>query len=241
MLAIRWFEHRFERRLALAAIIVRRPLSDRTTSVNTGAPLSAKRKQGVPKPAVSVPLPYKTGFGFIPGMAPRTPEERERLRKERLAFFRRARVYQRKNLPKFKICRVSAVPYEAQYIREYVGQRTDYYRILPSPALLAPPATSYGGQVIDTNTLAIIPEIRLHAPPAWNKECPTDRPAQDAEIDETMLSVPPTTPSGGLYAEDLAVFFPAVWRRILAEHKREVRAQKKRMAKIRKVGGRHRF
>jgi hypothetical protein len=215
--------------------------------VNIGASLSAKRKQDMPKPppakpAISVPLPYKTGFGFIPGGAPRTPKERERLRKDRLAFFRRARVYQRKNLPKIKICRSPTIPSEAQYTREYVGQRTDYFRILPCPALLAPPATSYGGQVIYADNLAIIPEIRLDEPPAWNQWSPTDRPAQDDEVDDSRLFVPPMTPWGDLYAEDLARYFPVVWRKVVAKHEREVRARrKKRMAKIRKVGGRRRM
>jgi hypothetical protein len=215
--------------------------------MNIGAPLSAKRKQNIPKPppakpAVSVPLPYKTGFGFIPASAPRMPEERERLRKERLAFFRRSCAYQRKNLPKFKVHRVPTFPYGAQYTRDYVGLRTDYFRILPTPALLAPPATDYGGQIIDTDTLAIIPGIQLHVPPAWDKWCPTGRPAHDTEADEAMLFVPPTTPSGDLYAEDLARYFPVVWREVLAEYQREVRAQReRRVAEVRKVGDRCRL
>ena len=211
--------------------------------MNIGASLSAKCKQGIPKPspakpAVSVPLPYKTGFGFIPAGAPRMPEECERLRKERLAFFRRACAYQRKNLPKFKFHR-APFPCEAHYTREYVGRRTSYFRILPNPALLAPPATDYGGQVIDTDTLAVIPGIQVHAPPAWDKWCPMDSPARDTEVNEAMLSVPPTTPSGDLYAEDLARYFPDVWRKVLAEYEREVRAQEmRRVASIRKVRGR---
>jgi len=216
--------------------------------MNIGAPLSAKRKQDIPKPppakpAVDVPLPYKTGFGFIPAGAPRLPEERERLRKERLAFFRRSCAYRRKNLPKFKFHRVPTFPCELQYTREYVGQRTGYFRILPSPALLAPPATDFEGQVIDTDTLAIIPAIQVHVPQAWDKWCPTDRPTSthDTEVNEAMLFVPPTTPSGGLYAEDLAMYFPVVWREILAEHIHEVRAQMKRRARVHKVGGRRRL
>jgi hypothetical protein len=247
MPVIRLLGHHFESRLVPVATIVRLPLSNRTTSMNIGAPLlSAKRKQVAPKPppakpAVSVPLPYKTGFGFIPAGAPRLPEERERIRKERLAFFHRSCAYRRKNLPKFKFHRVPTFPCEMQYTREYVGQQTDYFRILPSPALLAPPATDFGGQVIDTDTLAVIPGIQLHVPPAWNEWCPTDLPAHDTEVDEAMLFVPPTTPSGGLYAEDLARHFPILWREFLAEHEREVRAQMKRRARVHKAGSRRRL
>lgn len=211
--------------------------------MNIGAPVSAKRMPKPPpaKPAVSIPLPYKTGFGFVPAGVPRLPEERERLHKERLAFLRRSRAYRRKNLPKFKFHHVPTFPCEVLYAREYVGQGTDYFRILPSPALLAPPVTDFDGQVIDTGTLAVIPAIQLHVPPAWNKWCPTDRPAHDAEVDEAMLFVPPTTPSGDLYAEDLARHFPILWREVLAEHEREVRAQMKRRARVHKVGGRRRL
>jgi hypothetical protein len=215
--------------------------------VNTGAPLSVKRKQNMlnpppAKPVVSVPLPYKTGFGFTPGGAPRTPEERDRLRKDRLAFFRRARTYKRKNLPKLKLCRLPSVACGAQYTREYVGRRTSFFRIIPSPSLLAPPATNHGGQVLETDMFAVVPEIREHAPSIWDEWCPTDRPGIDSDVDTSMLFVPPTTSSGDLYLEDLERYFPVVWRKALAEHVREVRAKrKKRCSKIRTVGGRRRL
>jgi hypothetical protein len=38
--------------------------------------------------------------------------------------------------------------------------------------------------------------FQVHVPPAWNKWCPTDLPAHDTEVDEAMLFVPLTTPSG---------------------------------------------
>jgi len=233
--------------LALAAVIIRRPLSNKTTSVNTGIPLFAKRKQNVskpppPKPAVSVPLPYKTGFGFILGGAPHTPEERNRLRNERLAFFRRARAYQRNNLPKLKLSCYPAVACEAQYTREYVGRRTSFHRVIPSPALLAPPATNFGGEVLDPDMFVVVPEIRELAPPAWDKWRPTDRAGNGAEINASMLFVPPTDSCGDLYPQDLARYFPVVWRKALEDHGREVLAKrKKRLAKIRTVGGRRRL
>ena len=233
--------------LALAAVIIRRPLSNRTTSVNAGIPFSATRKQNAskpppPKPAVSVPLPYKTGFGFIPRGAPRTLEERKRLRKQRLAFFRRARAYQRKNLPRLKLSSSPAVACEAQYTREYVGRRTSFHRVVSSPALLAPPATSYGGQVLDSGMFAVVPEIREVAPLPWDMWRPTDRPENDAQVDASMLFVPPTTSSGDLYPQDMARYFPVVWRKALEDHAREVRAKRKRrLAKVRTVGGRRRL
>ena len=233
--------------LALAAVIIRRPLSDRTTSVNAGIPLFSKRKQNVskpppPKPAVTVPLPYKTGFGFILRGAPRTPEERKRLRNERLAFFCRARAYERNNLPKLKLSCYPAVACEAQYTREYVGRRTSFHRVIPSPALLAPPATNFGGEVLDPDMVVVVPEIRELAPLAWDKWRPTVRPENDAKINASMLFVPPTDSCGDLYPQDLARYFPVVWRKALDEHAREVRTRrKKRLAKVRTVGGRRRL
>ena len=227
------------------AAIIRRPLSNRATLVNAGIPFSAKHKQNAskpppPKPAVSVPLPYKTGFGFIPGGASRTPEERKRLRKERLAFFRRARAYQRKNLPKLKLSCPPAVACEAIYTREFVGRRTSFHRVIPSPALLAPPATNWGGEVLDSDMFVVVPEIRELVPSPWDKWHPTPRP--DAEIDASMLFVPPTTSCGDLYPQDMARYFPAAWHKALEEHAREVRPRrKKRLAKMRTIGGRWRL
>ena len=239
--------------LALAAVIIRRrPLSNRTTSVNAGVlpPLLAKPKpkqnasKAPPpiKPAVSVPLPYKTGFGFIPGGAPRTPEERKRLHNARLAFFRRARAYRRRNLPKLKLSCSPIVTCEAQYTREYVGRRASFHLVIPSPALLAPPATNYGGQVLDSGMFAVVPEIRELAPLSWDKWRPTDRPENDVEIDVSMLFVPPSTSCGDLYPQDMGPYSPVVWRKALEEHNREVRAKrKKRLSKLRTVGGRSRL
>ncbi|KAH8991344.1 hypothetical protein EDB86DRAFT_2830901 [Lactarius hatsudake] len=94
-----------------AAVIVRRPLAERTASVNLEAPLSVARKSSpVNRPAAKPPLSYKAGFGFTLGGSARTPEERERLRKERLAFSRRGGAYQeRKDLPAVKVWVASAL------------------------------------------------------------------------------------------------------------------------------------
>ena len=239
--------------LDLAAVIrvVRRPLSNRTTCVNTGIlpPLLAKPKQNASKapppdkPAVSVPFPYKTGFGFSPGGAPRTPEERKRLHKARLAFFRRARAYRRrKNQPKLKLSCSPAVACETQYTREYVGRRTSVHRVIPRPALLAPPATNHGDKALNSDADAVVPEICELAPLPWDEWRPTGRPENDVEIDASMLFVPPTTSYGDLYPQDMARYFPVVWRKALEEHAREVRVKrKKRLAKIRAIGGRRRL
>jgi hypothetical protein len=229
------------------AAIIRRPLSNRMTPANDGIPFPAKLKQNAskspsPKLAVSAPapLPHKTGFGFIPAGAPRTPEERKRLRKERFAFFRRARAYQRKNLPKLKLSCSPAVACEAIYTREFVGRRTSFHRVISSPALLAPPATNYGGKVLDSDIFAVVPEIREFLPLPWDKWRPTPRP--DTDIDASMLFVPPTTPCGDLYPQDMARYFPVVWHKVLEEQAREVRAKKKkRQAKMRAIGGRRRL
>jgi hypothetical protein len=179
-----------------------------------------------------------SSFGFILGRAPRAPEERERLRKDRLAFFRRCRAYQqRKYLPKFKLHRPPTNSYDAQYAREYVCQ---FYRILPSPALLAPPATNYGGQVLDPDMFIVVPEIREHAPPKWDEWCPTRRPEGDVAIDVSMLFAPAVSSSGSLYYLDFARYFPSLWRKALAEHDCEVRrANKERSSKVYLAGRRH--
>ncbi|KAH9983077.1 hypothetical protein BJV74DRAFT_989130, partial [Russula compacta] len=225
---------------AQGCMIVRRPLSDRTTSVNTGAPLSVELKPSAPEfpatkpgPSILRQHPYKASFGFILGGAPRTPEERERLRRERLAFFRRARAHQRKNLPNLRLPRASTVAYDAAYTREYVGRRTGFHRVIPSPALLAPPATNYGGEILDPDTFAIVPEIREHAPPEWDEWCPTPRPEHEEGVDASMLFVPLTSSSGDLYPHDLARYFPVLWRKALAEHTCEIRVKKKRSSKAR--------
>ena len=196
------------------------------------------------KPVLPVPPPYKSGFGFVLKGAPRTPEERERLHKERLAFLRRARVYQqRRDLPKFKIRGAPIISaYGTQYTREYVSERTGFHRIIPSPALLAPPATDYRGQVLEPDIFTVVPEICEHAPPEWDEWRATPRPEYNPKIDRSMLFVPTTTSSGSFYAEDMARFFPFLWRKALAEHNREVRLKKrKRLSRARAVGGRRRL
>jgi hypothetical protein len=194
------------------------------------------------KPVLPAPLPYKSGFGFVLRGAPRTPEERERLHKERLAFLRRARASQRRDLPKFKIRDAPIITYDTQYTREYVSERTGFRRIISSPALLAPPATNYCGQVLEPDMFTVVPEICEHAPLKWDEWRATPRPEYNSKIDRSMLFVPTTTSSGDFYAEDMARFFPFLWRKVLAEHKREVRLKKKkRLSWARAVGGRRRL
>lgn len=217
---------------------------NRTASANTGAPLSAKRGASTPKPPTAklVPLPYyKTGFGFILRGAPRLPEERERLYKGRLAFLRRARAYRRKNLPKFEIHVAPTITCNVQYTREHVGERTSFRRIIPSPAYLAPPATNYRGQVLESDMFTVVPEIREHVPFKWDEWRPTHRPENNPKVDASMLFVPSTSSSGDFYPEDMARFFPVLWRRALAEYRCEVRNKKKRAFKARTVGGRRRL
>jgi hypothetical protein len=89
---------------------------------------------------------------------------------------------------------------------------------------------------------AVVPEIRELAPLPWDKWRPTDRPENDVEIDVSMAFVPPTTSCGDLYPQDMARYFPVVWRNALEEHARVVRAKReKRLAKLRTVGGRRRL
>lgn len=177
------------------------------------------------KPVFPVSLLYKTGFGFIPRGTPRTPEERERLHKERLEFLRRARAYRLRDLPRFRFR--GAPTCDTQYTREYVSKRTGY-RIIPSPALLAPPATDHCGQVLEPDMFTVVPEICEHAPLEWDEWRATPRPDYNPKIDRTMLFVPTTASNGDFYAEDMARFLPFLWRRALAEHNREVRLKKKK-------------
>jgi len=191
---------------------------------------------------LSAPPPYRSGFGFILRGAPRAPEERDRLYNERLAFLRRARAYQHRDPPKFKFRGVPTITYDAQNTREYVCERTGFHRIIPSPAFLAPPATNYGGQVLESNMFTVVPEICEHPPPKWDEWHPTPRPEYNPKVDRSMLFVPTMTPNGDFYAEDLERFFPFLWRKILAKHNREVRIEKKRrLSRARAVGGRRRL
>ena len=215
-----------------AGVLIRRPLSNKTTSVNSGVPLPAKRAVSMPKPPSAKPVfpappLYKTGFGFIPKGAPRTPEEREHLHKERLAFLRRARAYRPRDLPRFKFRGAPTIAYDTQYTREYVSKRTGY-RIIPSPALLAPPATTRCGQVLEPDLFTVVPEICEHAPSKWDEWHATPRPEYSPKIDRSMLFVPTTASKGDFYAEDMARFLPFLWRRALAEHNCEVRLKKKK-------------
>ncbi|KAH9029854.1 hypothetical protein EDB85DRAFT_1891894 [Lactarius pseudohatsudake] len=199
-----------------AAVIVRRPLAERTASVNLEAPLSVARKSSpVNRPAAKPPLPYKAGFGFTLGGSARTPEERERLRKERLAFSRKGRAYrERKDRPTVKVWVASASSRD-RYEREFVG-RAGSYRIVPSPALLAPPATNYRDQL---------------APHEWDEWGPTRRPEHNRVVDASKLFVPLTCSSGNLSPDDLKRYFPREWYTARAAEIRKARVGKKRRVK----------
>jgi hypothetical protein len=201
----------------------------------------ANHKATAPKcPTAS--SPPKTGFGFIPGGAPRTPEERGRLRKERLAFFRRCRAYQSKSLAKFKLGGAPINPCDPQYTRKYVFQNADFHRILPIPAPFVLPATHFGGQVLDPDMFIVVPEVREHAPPKWDEWHRTRHSEDDGGIDVSKLFVPAFSSSGDLYPDDLARYFPVMWRKALAEHTCEVRrTKKKRSSRVRSADGRRRL
>ena len=228
-------------------MIVRRPLAERRASVNIEAPLPVARKFYVvkppaAKPVCSLPFPYKAGFGFTPSISPRTPEERERLRKERLAFFRRGRAYRgRDGLPRVKVW--TASERGERYEREFVDTRTGFYRLVPSPALLAPPATNYGGRVLSPDMFCLVPEVRELAPHEWDEWRPTRRPEHSRVVDPSMLFVPSTDSSGTLFPEDLKRYFPREWYRARVAMIREVPVGRKRRAKVLTAakGGRRRF
>jgi len=191
-------------------VIVRRPLSNRATSANSGTLLFANHKATAPK-CPTAPSLHKTSFGFIPGGAPRTPEERGRLRKERLGFFSRCRAY----------------------------QNADFHRIIPIPAPLVSPAT----QILDPDMFIVVPKIPEHAQPKWDEWHPTRHSEDNNEaIDVSKLWVPATSSSGDFYPDDLARYFPVMWRKALAEHTCEVRrTKKKRPSKVRSADGRRRL
>ncbi|KAN0138855.1 hypothetical protein V8E53_003243 [Lactarius tabidus] len=220
-----------------AAGIVRRPLAERTASVNVEAPLPVARKSYVVKPLAAKPVcsllfPYKAGFGFTLSGSPRTSEERERLRKERLAFFRRGRAYQRrKDLPTIKVWAGSALRGK-RYEREFVDTRTGFHRNVPSPALLAPPATNYGGQVLSPGMFCLVPAICELAPHEWDEWRPTHRPEHTRVDDLSMLFVPSTNSSGTLFPEDLKRYFPREWYRARVAKIREVPVGKKRRVQV---------
>jgi hypothetical protein len=175
-------------------------------------------RPSTPVPAISVPALYKTGFGFTLGGAPRTPEERERLRSERRAFFRRGREYRRKNLPRIRLFAASATMSRSQYNCEYVGRHTSFHRVILAPALLAPPATNYNCHVLAPDVFSLVPEIREHAPFDWDEWRPTHRPEHDPLVDASMLFVPPTTSSGRLSPKDMKLYFPNKWRKARTSH-----------------------
>ncbi|KAH9057822.1 hypothetical protein EDB87DRAFT_1823361 [Lactarius vividus] len=214
-----------------AAVIVRRPLAERTASVNFEAPLPVARKSSpVNRPAAKPPLPYKAGFGFTLGGPQLTPEERERLRKERLAFSRRGRAYrERKGLPTVKVWVASASSRD-RYEREFVGQ-TGFYRIVPSPALLAPPATNYRDQVLSPDMFFLVPGVRELAPHEWDEWQPTRRPEHSRVVDASKLFVPLTCSSGNLSPDDLKRYFPREWYTARAAEIRKARIGKKRRAR----------
>ena len=221
-----------------AAVIVRRPLAERTASVNLEAPFPVARKSSVvkppaAKPSSSLPLPaYKVGFGFTLSGSPRTPEERERLRKERLAFFRRVRG--RKDLPTAKVWAASASASSGErYVRKFVGSRTSFHRIVSNPALLAPPATNYGGQVLSPDMFVLVPAVRELAPHEWDEWRPSRRPEHSRVVDISMLFVPSMTSSGNLSPDDLRRYFPREWHAARAAAIRELRDGKKRGVKVR--------
>jgi hypothetical protein len=209
-----------------AAVIVRRPLAERMASVNLGAPLPVARKSSLVKPSPAKPsysFPYKAGFGFTLGGTPRTPEECERLRKERLAFFRRGRAYRwRKNQPTVKVWASSARCGE-RYARSFVDSQTGF-RVVPSPALLAPPATNYGGQVLSPDMFFLVPEVRELALLEWDA---TRRPEHCRVVDTSMLSVPSTSSFGNLSPDDLRRYFPREWYIARAAKISELRLGKK--------------
>ncbi|KAI9434195.1 hypothetical protein H4582DRAFT_2101090 [Lactarius indigo] len=214
-----------------AAVIVRRPLAERTASVNLEAPLPVARKSSpVNQPAAKPSLPYKAGFGFTLGGSPRTPEERERLRKERLAFFRRGRACrEREDLPTVKVWAASSSSWD-RYEREFVG-RTGVYRIVLSPALLAPPATNYRDQVLSPDMFFLVPGIRELAPHEWDEWRPTRRPEHSLVVDASKLFVPLTCSSGNLSPDDLKRYFPREWYAARTEEIRKARVGKKRRVK----------
>ncbi|KAH9068158.1 hypothetical protein EDB83DRAFT_2314684 [Lactarius deliciosus] len=209
------------------AVIVRRPLAERTASVNLEAPLPVARKSSpVNRPAAKPPLPHKAGFGFTLGGSTRTPEERERLRKERLAFFRRGGAYQdRKDLPAVKVWVASASSRD-RYEREFVG-RAGFYRIVPSPAFLAPPATNYRDQVLSPDMFFLVPGVRELAPHEWDEW----RPEHNRVVDASKLFVPLTCSSGNLSPDDLKRYFPREWYTARAAEIRKARVGKKRRAR----------
>ena len=86
----------------------------------------------------------------------------------------------------------------------------------------------------------VVPEIRQHAPLKWDEWRPTHRPEINPEVDASMLFVPSTSSNGDFYPEDMARFFPVLWRKALAEYRCEIRIKKKRAFKARTVGGRRR-
>jgi hypothetical protein len=235
-------------RRTLAAVIVRRPLSDRTGSANSEARPSAQRETPFAKPpasksTISVPAPYKTGFGFTLGGTSRIPEEREHLRKERLAFFRRGRAYRRENLPKIRLFAASTTTSKTRYTRDYVSQHIGFHRVIPSPALLAPPATDFSGQVLTPDMFSLVPEIREHAPLEWDEWQPTPCPEHEPVVDASMLFVPSTSSSGDLSPEDLKRYFPHEWRKAWTSHADndgDVRVGKKLTSKVRGGGSRRR-
>jgi hypothetical protein len=218
--------------------------------VNVGAPLPVARKSYVVKPLAAKPvfsLPFtahKAGFGFTPSGSARTPGERERLRKERLAFFRRGRAFMgRKRFLAIKVSTASAERGES-YEREFVDPQTGFYRIVPNPALLAPPVTNSGGLVLSPDMSCLVPEIRKLAPHEWDEWRPTHGPEHSRVVDPSLLFVRSTNSSGTLFPEDLKRYFPREWLRARVAQIREMPVGRKRRVKVltaAKGGRRHRL
>ncbi|KAI0261513.1 hypothetical protein BC834DRAFT_845531 [Gloeopeniophorella convolvens] len=213
-----------------AAIIVRRPLVPKLTFSDVAVKSKAKRSgkstgEAVPaKPSAQVKYPFKSGFGFTAGaISRRTPERRERLRKERIAFSRRAREFHRKEaLPKIEVSVETVRQGVTPYRREYVGKCNKFFRKLPSPASLAPPATNFHGQIIASDKFNTVPEIREHAPEEWDKFLPTRRPEESPVRNNA---------SGDFSDEDFKRFYPREWRLIQLLSIRPIRVGKKRKSK----------
>ena len=220
--------------------------------MNVGAPLPVARKSHVvnpptAKPVCSLPLAfpaYKAGFGFTPSGSRRNPEERERLRKERLAFFRRGRVFRgRKDLPTIKVWAAGVKRGKRYgYRAEFVDPQTGPCRIVPSPGFLAPPVTNPSGLVFSPDMFCVMPEVRKLPPHKWDEWRPTRRPEHSRMIDRSMLFVPSTNSSGNLFPEDMKRYFPREWFRARVAKIREMPVGKKRRVKVLTAakGGRHR-